>query len=354
MNVKDRMILDEFKAERENFVKLEQIASEIFNNLVNDCGVLVTGIEHRVKTEKSLEGKIRKKGDHYQTMYDITDLLGIRVICYFTDDVHKLGKVVEEVFDIDWENSVDKSKVMDADSFGYLSLHYICSLKKGQGYPDELTNKKFEVQIRTILQHAWAAINHDLGYKTQFGVPREVVREFARLAGLLELADNEFTRTRDHINEYTESIRNKIINDNAEDVNIDIISLREYMLRNKKMQEFLVRLASIEGSEITESDPDNYIPQLKWLKINTIGKLQALLNKNAEVAFKLAKRILYGSELDILASNVALRFVCQAELLTGGYTKEQAEEFMLLSVKNAQRASRQANRLFGAKEELGL
>lgn len=351
MNIKDRMILEEFKKEKENFIKLEQIAVKKLQDIVSESKVLVTGIEHRVKNEDSLEIKLYKKGDHYQTMYDLTDLLGTRVICYFADDVSKIGKMVEERFDIDWDNSMDKSTLMDANSFGYLSIHYICSLKKDEGYPEELTNKRFELQVRSILQHAWAAINHDLGYKTEFGVPKEVVREFARLAGLLEIADSEFARTRDHITEYTEDIRSKIINDNAENVNVDIISLREYMLRNKKMREFLNDLAAIENSEITESDPDNYIEQLRWLKINTIGQLQELLERNKTLALELARKVLEGSELDIIASNVALRFVCQAELVNSNYSEEDIVEFMLLSVKSKSRAERQAKRLFNMKKD---
>lgn len=352
MNLKDRLILEEFKKERNNFLKLEEIVSEKLHNIVEDAHILVSGIEHRVKNEKSLEIKIYKRGDGYQSMYDLTDLLGARIICYFTDDVDRLGKLMEENFEIDWDNSVDKRTLMNANSFGYLSLHYICSLKKSEGYPEELTNKKFEVQLRTILQHAWAAINHDLGYKTEFGAPREVIREFARLAGLLELADIEFTRVRDHINDYTEEIRLKIINDNAEDVNIDIISLREYMLKNKSMREFLNELASIENSEITESDPDTYINQLKWLKIDTIGKLQNMLKSHKDLAYQLAKNTLEGTELDILSSNVALRFICQVEIIKGNYTEDEALEFMLLSIKNKDRALRQVNRLFRIKKEL--
>ena len=111
-----------------------------------------------------------------------------------------------------------------------------------------------------------------------------------------------------------------------------MISLNEYMLRNKKMQEFLRRLAEIEGSEISFTDPESYIGQLRWLKVETIGEL--------------ARRTLEGSELDILSSNSALRFLCRAELVTGGYSENQAAEFIELSVSKKERAKRQANYLF--------
>ena len=346
MNIKDRMIMEDYRKSKDDFIRLGDIVHEMLQEIASDAGILVMGIEHRVKGEKSLEGKLYKNGDWYQKLDDLTDILGARVICYFGDDVDKFGKLVESAFTIDWENSSDKRALLKADTFGYLSLHYICSLPEDKGYPEELCGKRFEIQIRTMLQHAWSAINHDLGYKSKFGVPREVTREFARLAGLMEIADDEFIRVRDTMNNYTETIREKIKSDCAGDVLIDIVSINEYMQLNKKMQSFIAEIAAIEGSEIAFASADNYINQLKWLKIETIGDLQEALDKNKELALKLAEKTLKGSELDILVSNTALRFLCRAVLLSGGYTEEQAAEFISLSVPKKERAERQAKHLF--------
>lgn len=352
MNIRDRMIMAEYKKQRPHFIQLGNIVHEILSDIAEDSGILVAGIEHRVKAEKSLAGKLFRNADYYQKLEDLTDILGARMICYFQDEVDVLGKYVEENFIIDWENSSDKRALLKADSFGYLSLHYICSLPEDAGYPAEVCGKKFEIQIRTILQHAWSAINHDLGYKSEFGAPRHVIREFARLAGLLEIADEEFARTRDHMNTYTEEVRSKIINDNADDVNIDLISLNEYVLHNKKMNVFMNRLAAIEGSEISEINPESYIIQLRWLGIDTIGKLQEMLERNEEFAFRLAENTLKGSELDIISSNAALRFICRAELVNGKYTEEQAAEFLKITTRNDNRAASQAKRLFSMAKAL--
>ncbi len=346
MNIKDRMIMEEYREQRDLFVKLGETVHSMLRSIAKGAGIPVMSIEHRIKDEKSLEGKLYRKGDSYQSLDDITDILGARIICYFNDDVDKIGHLIEQAFTIDRENSSDKRALMKADSFGYLSLHYICSLPDGADYPDELRNKRFEIQIRTMLQHAWSDINHDLGYKSQFGVPRAVTREFARLAGLLEIADNEFVRVRDDMNRYTEETKRKIIENDADDVLIDMISLDEYMRSNGQMRDFIDRLAAIENSEINEISPEAYIPQIKWLKIETIGDLARMLERNEELAYKLAERVLKGSELDILASNVALRFLCRAQLVSGGYDEEQAAEFIALSVKKEDRAQRQAKRLF--------
>ena len=352
MNVKDRMILDDFRKMRDTYAELEKIVGERLKLLADGSGVPIMGLEHRVKTEQSLEAKLCRTGDLYRRIEDLTDLVGARVILYFSDDVDRIGELVEREFDIDRANSSDKRAMLNPDSFGYLSLHYKCSLPKGCGYRDELCNIRFEIQIRSVLQHAWAQINHDMGYKSQFGVPRTVVRELARLAGLLELADEEFIRTRENIGAYIVETREKIKSDNAGDVLIDLISLREYMLHNRSMRSFLGELAGIEGSEIAEIDPESYIEQLKWLGITTIGQLQEMLGRNRSVALALAGKVLRGSELDILASSAALRFLCRAELLTGGYTQEQAAEFIGLTARTEERAARQAKRLFKMYEDI--
>lgn len=192
----------------------------------------------------------------------------------------------------------------------------------------------------------WDAINHDMGYKGDFGMPRTVIRQFARLAGLFEIIDEEFMRVRDNMDAYTEQTRDKIVHDGAEDVLIDIVSLKEYMLRNQRMRVFLQEIADIEHSEICEVNPESFLLQLKWLQINTIGDLQKMLEENEELALKLAQETLGGTELDIVSSNVALRFLCRARLLTGGYSERQTAEFLSLTVDNKERAERQAKQLF--------
>ena len=188
--------------------------------------------------------------------------------------------------------------LIKANSFGYLSLHYICSLREGEEYPPEICGRKFEIQVRTTLQHTWACIEHDMGYKSEFGIPRIAVRQFARIAGLLELADDEFIRVRDTVRMYTEDIRQRIINDDADDVLIDSVSLQEYVLRNKKMRIFLDELAQICGSEISEINPENYIEQLQWLGKKNLGDMEMLFIENHDLALKLAKK--YGVNLNLL------------------------------------------------------
>ena len=211
--------------------------------------------------------------------------------------------------------------------------------------------KKFEIQIRTILQHAWSAINHDIGYKSDFGVPREVRRQFARLAGLLELADDEFVRARDNMVEYTEDIRRRIITDDADDITINMISLNEYVQHNQKMQSIIREIADIAGAEISEIDPESYIPQLAFLGITKLGDIEMMIKENYDLAMKLAEKALSAAELDIVSSSVALRFLCRAELLNKNYDFDKIVEFLKISLGTKEKAERQAKHLLRQKEE---
>ena len=145
------MILEKY---REALPELEQLKSDVLKALheaLDSSGLTVTAIEARVKAEKSLVGKLAQKGAKYTSLTDITDLVGARVITFYTDDVDRIASIAEKLFEIDWANSVDKRKLHQLDSFGYNSLHYICRMP---GY-----DFRFELQLRTTLQHAWAAIN---------------------------------------------------------------------------------------------------------------------------------------------------------------------------------------------------
>lgn len=352
MNLKCKLILEDYRKQRADFVTLGNVVHDILSNLAKNLGLSVLAVEHRVKEEKSLAGKLERKGEGYNTLEDITDILGCRVICFLSDEVDKIGKEVEKHFVVDWANSANKKDLLKENAFGYLSLHYICSLPFGGKWPDEICGKKFEIQIRTILQHAWSAIHHDIGYKSDFGVPREISRQFARLAGLLELADDEFVRARDNMVGYTEDIRKRIITDDADEVAINMISLNEYVSHNQKMQKLIQEIAEIAGAEVSVIDPESYIPQLAFLGVKKLGDLEVMIQENSALAVRLASNALAVANLDILSSSVALRFLCRAELINKNYDYDQIVEFLKISLKDQAKAERQAKLLLKQKGEL--
>lgn len=184
-------------------------------------------ITSRLKSRESLEKKIMKK-EGYKNLNEITDIVGSRIILYFEDEVDKVAEIIEKEFQIDPDNSIDKRKI-EFDRFGYLSLHYVVSLKRDRlkliEYK-EYKGLKLEIQIRSILQHSWAEIEHDIGYKGKHSIPDRAKRRFSRIAALLETADLEFVQLRNELTEYEFSVYNEI-KSNPSNVNLNQASDRK-------------------------------------------------------------------------------------------------------------------------------
>ena len=128
-------------------------------------GIHVHSIEHRVKDRDSLILKLNRPDISYETLQDLTDISGVRVITYYASDVDTIAELIQHEYCIDKENSIDKGALLDPDRFVYLSLHYVVSLKEGPASRfnrKTLTGLRSEIQVRSILQHAWAEIEHDL------------------------------------------------------------------------------------------------------------------------------------------------------------------------------------------------
>lgn len=352
MDLKDRLIIEDYRKNKDNFVELGNIVQGKLERIASESGVRTFAVEHRVKKEKSLAGKLVRKEGWYSSLDQLTDILGARVVCYFTDDVDRLGRLVEQNFVVDEEMSSDKRKLIDAETFGYLSLHYIVNLPPSDEYRPELCDLKFEIQLRTCLQHIWSDIEHDTGYKSEFGVPRAVKRGYARISALLELADDEFVRVRNVMRDYTESVRESIINDTADNVAIDNVSLAEYVRHNKPMRALLDRMASESGAQIEECSPSAYVGQLEWLGITTVGGLSELLSRNEDMACKLLAHALEMTDLDILSSSTGLRYLCHAELCRRRLPEDAVAEFLALSLSNPARAQARAKYLMNTYAEL--
>lgn len=349
------MIFDDnsYKAMLPALTQAEDIIARILSDGIEKAGVPTLEIAHRIKDEGSAVEKIKRKPDNYNSIVELTDLIGFRIICYFSDDVDKLASAVEEMFIVDRENSVDKRQIISPTAFGYLSLHYICSLPESKEYPKELCNIKFEIQMRSSLQHTWAEIEHDLGYKSVFAIPREVRREFSRIAGLLELADESFVRIRKRLNDYTKQITEDIQNGRAENLSLDLVTLGTYMKRNAQIKELTEKIAALQGAEITEQSPESYLPKLEAMGISTLGQLEKMLDGQKDNAVMLAEELFTAAELDEIPSTASLHFLCRAELLYGEHSNDEIFAFFAAGSENKERAKKQAERLIAKKKHNG-
>jgi ppGpp synthetase/RelA/SpoT-type nucleotidyltranferase len=181
------------EAHRANGVRIR----ELVESLLERAGLRVHSVTYRVKAEQSAQAKVKGSPDKYGSYRDLHDLLGVRVITHLATEVNAVVRVLRTEFNVDEARTRDKSSDLNPDEFGYSSFHLVVTLEDKRASLPEwggFAGAPFEIQVRSILQHAWAEIEHDLGYKAAAGVPREIRRRFARLSGLLELADDEFDR----------------------------------------------------------------------------------------------------------------------------------------------------------------
>lgn len=249
-----------------SYIDFSKCVHELISMLLKKNRILHHSVTWRAKTPEKLREKIYREGKLYKDpLNEITDLAGVRIITYFTSDVDKILPLIENEFEIDRENSVDKRVYDDPSWFGYKSFHYVLSLSSERCKLTEYSAYKgmrCEVQIRTILQHAWAEIEHDIIYKTEKDVPFVLKREFACLAGVLELADRDFESLRRRKIKEVDVIK-KLINGKKYDLPIEMESLRYYLVKvHHEKIEFPVRLSKL----------------IKFLRANNILTIQQFHN----------------------------------------------------------------------------
>jgi ppGpp synthetase/RelA/SpoT-type nucleotidyltranferase len=305
----NQSILEEYRRDLSHFKEAEVRVTDKIRTFLSNAGLVVATVESRIKSEESLAGKLELKGHKYSSLSDITDILGVRVITFYIDDVDKVASAMERLFEVDWENSVDKRKLHQIDSFGYLSLHYVCRI------PD--SPFRFEVQIRTILQHAWANMNHDTGYKSGVEVPREYLRNLNRLAGMLEMVDEQFSRIRMELTDYRRRVQMLVASGNLQDVPLDGDSFRSYLTLDP-FGPLNRRIASVNQAEIHEAPLMPFLQVFKALQCNTLGDIEAVIKENFEGAYQIACYQIGLTDLDIISSSLGPQDLCIACILKRG------------------------------------
>lgn len=316
----NEFILEEYHAQLPVFRRLESVVLSTLQNALERNDLLVTAVSTRIKTAESLAGKLALKGDKYHALNDITDILGARIITFYTDDVDRIAAMAEQLFDIDWQNSVDKRTLHQIDSFGYNSLHYVCRLPKSiidDPQCPQLNEIRFELQLRTTLQHAWASINHDIGYKSGVEIPQEYLRRINRLAGILEMADDEFSRIRIEISDYRRRVHQLVQNGKLDDVQLNGDTFHSY-LEVRPFDTLNRRIAAINQAEIREVPLDIYLRVFLALGCKTLGDVEKLKKSCANDAYTLARHQLGNTGLDILSSSVGVQNICIVWILQQG------------------------------------
>lgn len=286
---------DEYLNNISDYHSFLEVINSALKKYIKDENIEYNLMESRVKSFDSILRKIeRKKNKYVDPFKEITDLLGIRIVTYYREDVDLITKLLFENFNIDYENSVNKLVNMDSDRMGYLSVHYVCTLKTNDLNPKgkKLNNLdfKFEIQIRTALQHAWAAIDHKLRYKTLVKLPKKIERKLFRVSALLEIADSEFSKIKDEIGNIEQFYKNKISTENYH-VRLDLSTIAFYLNFNDKLvlktiqplEVFHYNAFDIAKEEKLEKVLLNYALKFDLNKVEDINDILLLIKSNKRI-----------------------------------------------------------------------
>lgn len=262
-------IMSEYYQHVDVYKKMQHDVEDIINTLIEANHIKISTMSLRIKSEQALRNKVISK-DKYQHLEDITDILGCRILTLFESDVERILELLEDTFEV--SEIVDKRKKSKHNriEFGYNSVHMVvkftderCKLVEYQKYQDI----RFEIQLRTVLQHAWAEVEHGLGYKSYYEPPMDIKRKLNRLAGTLEILDEEFEAIRYEITLYNQSM-NKVEKILKTDINKE--SLTAFANKSELIQEMVAQVADKYHFTVIQ-DPAIFSQQRLVAKLNFYG-----------------------------------------------------------------------------------
>lgn len=202
--------------------------------------IKVHSVQFRAKDAASLGRKASLPLDanpnaprYAEPLREITDLAGVRVIAFFPNTLADIDALLRDEFDV-VERSDKSEELLEDERFGYRSIHYLLRLKEPRTKLAEygrFGGAVTEIQVRTILQHAWAEIEHDIQYKSSTAIPTEIRRRFMALAGMLEIADREFQGIQDEDKRLAVEARDRVSRGALEGVEITPDALKAFLDR---------------------------------------------------------------------------------------------------------------------------
>lgn len=286
-----------------HYKTLAAVVAATLKSTLDGHGISYVDIPYREKEKRSFLKKIddkKKKKDY--SPGDMTDLAGIRVITLIESDVQKVGDLIHSLFNVHPEDSINKSASLGEDKVGYRSVHFVCDIgKTREGLLEwkALKGLRFEIQVRTALEHAWAEIEHDRGYKLGGKLPSDLARRFKLLSGLLESADLEFNRLTVEIEEYAKTL-NKEIRENS-DLNIELTTIGIKTLLQNKYSYLNYQVSS----DKTLSD---VIEELENFGITDLKTVDKLINEKIDFITSMRKHSEIGILRNIMLSTDIFKY----------------------------------------------
>lgn len=280
--------IEKYQKVRSLYEEYASVIRNILSEAFDAQSIKIHSIEARAKTIDSFGDKAAtpardnpNKPYYPNPLSDITDLTGVRIIVFFPRTLDLVDSIIKAQFDV-LERSDKTLSLVREEKFGYGSIHYLIRLKENRTGLLEYSRFKdlvAEIQIRTILQHSWAEIEHDIQYKAVETIPTTIRRRFMSLAGLLEIADREFQAIQDEDDRLRAEARRSVEEGTLEQVEITPDALRAYL--DKKLgadgrvsewsyqwtAQLLHRLGFVDFKEIEEcvsTYDDDKLSRIRW------------------------------------------------------------------------------------------
>jgi ppGpp synthetase/RelA/SpoT-type nucleotidyltranferase len=268
--------------------RLKEVIIPLMVVLLKQKNIEYLSINGRTKDFQSAMEKIKRK-KYVSPREEMTDMTGIRVITFFDSHVRAISDLINDVFDVDTENSLNRSALLGMDRLGYRSVHFVCTLGEERSKLPEFKNLghlKFEIQARTVLQHAWAELAHDRTYKFPGVLPFSLERKLNLYSGMLEIADAAFDEIASQIDRYKEEITSGELHQ-TDDTLIDSINVKKN----------LDKYAIISNVELNGDVGAEIIEELRLFGIENIGSLDELLKRQKDFLFTYKEDFYYAGTI---------------------------------------------------------
>lgn len=205
-------VVEDWERDEPNFKNLGEAVFLYIKQHITDYEIFPE-ISQRTKELLSIIKKIKKKNKQKPYSYDdLKDKLGIRIICSYQEDLDTIDSFLKTHFQV--LKSEYKKDYLDFDKLDYTSNHYDVKVKMDTyEFKDHLeyVDLVFEIQVRTLNQHAWSNTAHSLAYKQETDISVYLKRRIYRLLSLYEIADDEFSSVNLALTDNSDSLAYKLL-----------------------------------------------------------------------------------------------------------------------------------------------
>ncbi|MBF0309255.1 MAG: hypothetical protein HQL56_06985 [Magnetococcales bacterium] len=288
-------LLEKYDDRRSLYVDFMNRQVTLLTEFLKENGPHVHSISGRVKERDSLRRKLMQPDCTYRQLEDISDLVGIRIITYFEDEVDLVAEVIRREFTINEAHILDRGEHLDPERFGYRSRHYMVSLLENRLQLIEYKRFKgcrAEIQVRSILQHAWSEIEQEMGYSSRETFPKERRRHFARVAHLLELGDEELNSIKQFIRPYQQAVAQTATRPRRGSFDLD--SLGKFIHTNPLVREMDERFAGQIHANIhfSEAFVAELMDHMLAMEIDSLSAMEMELRSHRKSVLAIGRQIL--------------------------------------------------------------